>query len=583
MTGRAARAALAAVCAACIAVLGSLPLSVSAQGGPHPADAPAAGGVPGPLRPNELPAERVVVGDTGHGVTAGPGNALERFDVEVLGVQYGAGNGFPLVLIRATGPLIDASGGVAAGMSGSPVHIVRNGVPALLGAVAYVFPEADHELALVTPIAAMRQAAGGHGAAAPSSLEVAGVGTAVPAASPLLLSGATARAAAMLSPLLGDGRVHGLPAQAGAGAPAELDDAYELAPGSAVGVALITGDVQLAAVGTVTTVEGDELLAFGHPFLGLGAVSLPLVPAHVTAIVPSSQAPFKLANVGTADLGEVNQDRATAVAATVGGRAADVPVTLTLLGVGDIRSYEFRVAADERLLAPLTATAALTLVDRALGATVGGYAEVGWEIGLRDGSRLNVLEQLNDEDDVAWATANLVGAPLAILAENPFREPGVEHVAVTVRVDTDRRSATLDEAILERDEVPQGESVHIHVRLQPYRRQAVVRTLTVPLPDDLVGDTMLIVRGASEPRDTGDTDVDEREIDPPRSFGELKEALRAHTQAKELVVEAVSEDGELSRLLRLEFPWVVTGQERVWVYVTPPDDGAEAPQEEEEP
>ena len=103
-----------------------------------------------------FPLSEVTPGLTGYGITAGPGNVLERFDVEVLGVQQDVGLGFPLVLVRTSGELIEASGGVAAGMSGSPVYLQNEGEEALLGAVGYVFPNSDHQLALVTPIAAMR-------------------------------------------------------------------------------------------------------------------------------------------------------------------------------------------------------------------------------------------------------------------------------------------------------------------------------------------------------------------------------------------------------------------------------------------
>src|SRR5690606_35116018 len=156
--------------------------------------------------------------------TAAAGNTLQRFDVEVLGVQHGAGNGFPLVLVRTSGALIEASGGVAAGMSGSPVYVHTERGHALLGAIGYVFPDSDHTVALVTPIAAMRSAEG----AATFALEVPGYGAAVPVATPLLLAGASARTAQLLEPLFQDPRLSLLPVQAGGAAPTDLDATYEL-------------------------------------------------------------------------------------------------------------------------------------------------------------------------------------------------------------------------------------------------------------------------------------------------------------------------------------------------------------------
>src|SRR5207247_8693541 len=45
-----------------------------------------------------------------------------------------------------------------------------------------------------------------------------------------------------------------------------------LAPGDAVGARLGQGAIDLTAFGTVTRVDGDRILAFGHPFLQLGPV-----------------------------------------------------------------------------------------------------------------------------------------------------------------------------------------------------------------------------------------------------------------------------------------------------------------------
>jgi len=521
----------------------------------------------------EVPVEQVVVGDEGYAVTAGPGDRLERFPVEVLGVLHDGGNGFPLVLVRADGPFIERTGGVAAGMSGSPVYLATEHGDALLGAIGYVFPNADHRVALVTPIADMRAADRGWPSA---RVEVPGYGEAVPVATPVLLSGVSTRAAALLEPLFGDARVTPLPVQLSGTAPADADAAFRLEPGSAIAVSLISGDVQVSAVGTVTAVEDGRLLAFGHPFLGSGAVALPFVPAYVTAIVPSSEVPFKLANVGARVLGTIEQDRPTALAGRLDREPPTVAVSLSLLGSAGEQRYAYRVAADERLYPVLVATGALQLIDRALGATDGGFAELAWEITLRGGERVNLLEQVNHPSDIALAAAQLAGGPLAVLAANRYRGADVERVSLNVRLDDRQRVASLEEAVLESEEVAAGDAAHVHLRLQPHRERAVVRTVTVPLPSDLAGEVTLLIRGGAVPRATGDLELDEKEIDAPRTFGELLDALRSRVQASELVVEAVTEDGELRRLLRAPFPFVVTGHERVELSVLPAED-ADAP------
>lgn len=562
------RTALAVVGAALLMTLPVGLTSAAAQGAP----AAATGGV------LELAVTDLVVGDRGYGVTAVAGNGLGRFDVEVLGVQHGAGNGFPLVLVRASGALIEAAGGVAAGMSGSPVYIFTERGEALLGAIGYVFADSDHSVALVTPIGAMRSAAG----ASTFTLSHETYGQAVPVATPLLMAGASERTVALLGELFTGSALSLLPMGSGSAASDAPDTGFELAPGSAIGVALISGDVQMSAIGTVTTLEDGRILAFGHPLLGLGDAALPFTPAYVTAIVPSRRVPFKLANVGSRVLGAIDQDRPTAIAGEVGLAPHSVNVTLSLRGVPGDPTHTFEVAADERLYPVLVATATLQLLDRALSATTPGYAELAWELLLANGDKVNVLEQVNHEADIAYGAALMAGSLLALLAGNEFRAADVTSVNISVHLRARQQVATLEEAILESEAVAAGEAAHVHLRLQPYREQAVVRTVTVALPDDVEGAVTLLIRGGSVPRDTGDADLDEEVIDPPRTFGELLDALRQRVMSSELLVEAITEDGELLQLQRVAFPFVVLGHESVTLEVERPEE-ASANDAESEP
>lgn len=517
----------------------------------------------------DFPLEEVRPGLTGHGLTAGPGGAVERFEVEVLAVQHDAGPGFPLVLVRASGPLIEAAGGVAAGMSGSPVYLPRGGRDALLGAVGYVFPQADHDLALVTPIGAMRDR---RVAAAPGAVAVPGLGTAVPVTTPVLMTGASPRAASLLEELFAGAPTRPLApfgAQGAAGGAAADAPEPELVPGAAIAVQLMTGDLSLAALGTLTAVDGRSLLALGHPLFGTGAASYGIGHADVTAIVPSAVVPFKLANLRPGTVGAVTLDTPAALVASAGALPATIAVELTVAAAGREERFAVDVAADERLYPLLTAVATLEAADRVLRATGPGKADLAWEVSLADGARVNVLEQVTSDTDVGLAAARLAGSPLAILALNRFADPGVERVTLAVTFDRDQGSAEVAELVLEDEALAGGGHAVLHVRLQPYRREAVVRTFSVPLPADLSGDVTLLVRGGDVPREVEGAPREGGEVDEPRTFPELLDALRQQVQASELVVESVDEHGDVRRLLRVPLEWVVVGSQDLHVSVAP--------------
>src|SRR5207249_3435632 len=79
--------------------------------------------------------------------------------------------------------------------------------------------------------------------------------------------------------------------------PGKMDaEAPAIAPGDAVGAQLVRGDIDFTAIGTVTRVEGNRVLAFGHPFLQLGPVEYPMTRARVETVLPSLATSFKIAS-----------------------------------------------------------------------------------------------------------------------------------------------------------------------------------------------------------------------------------------------------------------------------------------------
>lgn len=523
-----------------------------------------------------FPLETLSPGMTGYALTAGPGNTIERFNIEVLGLQHNVGLGFPLVLVKAAGDIIETSGGVAAGMSGSPVYLTHEGEDALLGAIGYVFPSSDHSLALITPISAMQETP--QAQILPfGSEQFANYGVtlkdATPVTTPLLFSGLSTRAGEQLESLFQSAPVTLFPTQLG-NAGSFDETAYSLQPGSAISVQLVRGDITIAAVGTVTTIEDNSLLAFGHPFLGEGKVSFALAPAFVSYIVPSDVVPFKLANNGQTLLGSIVQDRPAAIRGTLDKAPDFLPVTLTLSSSQGTSTKRFEVTDDERYYAPLMGAATLQLFDETKRSVGAGTAELAWEITLEDGEVVRVLEQISDPNDIVVATAALAAAPLGILARNIFEVPNVSKVELTINYDSEQRYAEIVEVSTDTESLEPGQRLTAHVRLQPYRTAPTVKTFTLRLPEEAEGSIEIIFRGGLEPGDTGS----DEEGDPILSFGELLVALHDQVQSSELIIETFV-DGEKVRLKRVSFPYLIEGEESLEISIDTPED--EAGQEDE--
>ncbi|HEX5854702.1 MAG TPA: SpoIVB peptidase S55 domain-containing protein, partial [Thermoanaerobaculia bacterium] len=229
----------------------------------------------------------------GYGLTVLKGSLVERFDVEVLGILPNS-LGRSRIVVRVSGLGLEKTG-ILAGMSGSPVYLDGR----LAGAVAATWGFAKEPIGAVTPIESMLAVDGGEGAAGAKSgarstssevgfrafvetlalpqeerlealRKLAGARPAppAPAQASLLAPMATGFPVDTLARWGADLARLGIPISLASGALPPLPGialqaaerarpAAPLAPGSAVTVLLIDGDLQLGATGTVTRVDAD--------------------------------------------------------------------------------------------------------------------------------------------------------------------------------------------------------------------------------------------------------------------------------------------------------------------------------------
>ncbi len=508
------------------------------------------------------PLESLAKGQEGFSVTAAEDNELVTFPVTILALQYDLLTGAPLVLIRARGEFIERIGGVAAGMSGSPVYINLNNEPYLLGAIGYTFPNSDHFLALVTPIEVMKGSPPLKNLATFGSEHLPNLAEAKPVATPLLLSGSSERSISTLATLFEGNPFELIPIQSTSMSKVN-EDGFFPQPGSPISIQLIRGDVTLAAVGTLTLIEGNKFWALGHPLVGRGDASFALSPAFITHIVPSDITPFKLSNNGQRILGTVTRDNDYAIAGVLNTTPRFLPINLSITLEGKTIKRHFEVSNDERFYAALIQVGSLLVFDELLAQRSKGTASIAWEIGVREGQTLRVLEQISDPSDIASITSELIAAPLDILADNIFEDPQVSEVNVSLELEPKEHFAEIVEVVADAEQEPyEGGMLTTYVRLQRYRQAPEVITVLVPLPEGVTGSFDLTFRGGLEPGAEEEEDSDD--IDKVLSFTELLVALREQVQASELIVEGRVDDDD-ERLARESFPYLIVGSEELTI------------------
>jgi hypothetical protein len=505
---------------------------------------PAVGAAP--ARPAIMPLGEIRPGMRGVGKTVIHGQTPEEFQFEVIDILQGGGGPISserLILFRMLGPMIDKTGGTAAGMSGSPLYINGRLIGALSAAFVWQTPRRD--IALATPIEDMLQvlerrtqrgsqpviyratrpvwlngrpfdhvavAATPAQARRLAAVQADGIAVATPAVATYAI-GFSPRATRILARLI---EPMGHEILQGHGGRGDFT-AIAVVPGSSVGVEEVRGDVEFGGICTVTTRIGDRILVCGHPWENRGDVEYILTASEVVTIVRALQRPFKVGNLG-AMIGLVDQDRGTAIAGTIGPypRLFNLRIIVTDLDGGSRIQYGAQMVRRRdmaRIFAPLVALSA-TERARAQG---GGEGTATVKLTLRAKGLPGPIVRENvfySSQDVAIASVLDIVDAMELAFYNDLRQLEPYDLTVETSVTKRRMTASIVDVQVPVREVGPGTVLRVRVTLQPYlAERPVTRTIEVPIPRDFPrGPAVVLVRSAG---------VDGGGIPPDAQLGSL--------------------------------------------------------------
>lgn len=433
--------------------------------------------------------EEVRPGLRGIARTVISGNTIETFDVEVLGVVPQSPPLSSYIMVRVSGDAVDRAGGIALGMSGSPVYIQDR----LLGAISHVYTYSDHRIGLVTPAVDMFKIYGEMPTPEPVLPE-----DVVAVAAPLLVQGLNERNMDYLLKGLGASRSQVMPSFSAASI--SIPAAFE--PGSMFGVQLLRGDFQVASFGTVTHVKDDgRFIAMGHPVFHRGAVEFFASAAYVHYTLPNLEAPMKIVSLG-ATVGKVAQDRSAGVGGILGTPVDYVPISIVVNDTerGQRKSYYVESVKDEQVLIPLVVSSAYQSIDAALDRIGDGTAYVRVEFVSQDFTQRMIRENLfySDSDIAVWCLVDLESG-LELLMHNNLQAVDLQQIKIEVEISRERKTATIERATPSTSHVKAGESVDVEVLIRPYRGQLETRTLRLNIPPDTAEGLLTVtVRSGAE-------------------------------------------------------------------------------------
>jgi hypothetical protein len=452
-----------------------------------------------------LSIEELRPGQRGQVWTVFRGTEPEPFEVEVTGVVRNAlGPGKSLILCQLTDPRVQNMGAVA-GMSGSPLYIDGK----LAGALSYQIqrfetvryagftpaadlaevrdkPDLTPVKIRVTPVATFN----------PTSSDRSFASTYTPLQPAFTLSGLSPHVVDLIAPhftALGlNATALGGSTLAAASAASTSSPPAPLRAGSAIAVALATGDITIAGTGTVSSVDGQRITAFGHPMLALGDVELPLCTAEIVTILPSNLTSVKIANTG-AIVGTITQDRLSAVSGTLGPGPAMTAVQVEIAPTSlTARTLRFQVARHTQLTPALIAAG---LTQAIVGSNDGALAH-----GFRITSNISfsptqtlTTRSLHAGPQAFAQGLNQFVRSLAQDLQNPYEKIFPSSIHFSVEALTTNPAVTVDLFQLSRATVRAGETITATLAWRDFQGEAHREIITLHIDPAWTGKTLEII------------------------------------------------------------------------------------------
>lgn len=426
-------------------------------------------------------------GMKGYGLTVYSGTKVERFGVEIKGVFKGAFADGDMIIVELDHPILKDIG-VVAGMSGSPVFIDDK----LVGAVAYGWGFSVRPVGGVTPIKEMLkvysqitteakvnpddranlefwpEARAALQSAMPSQKpfsipnekmvawgflppdQRSGASEFLPLGTPVTVSSSSRRVMGYLEQEWAGTGLQPVMAAGGAGPSAALDPNADVKVenGGAIAVVMVEGDLALAGTGTTTYVEGDKVIAFGHPMFGEGAVDAPIAVSEIITVIPTVARPFKLGNP-VREVGALRQDRLPAIGATLSARAEMIPLKVRISAAenGVDKDFNFKLWNSREMLGMLSFICFLESLDKAVRSGGQMGVELTYTLNLADGRRLKKTQFASDTFGAPFFTGFDMRGDVDFLLNNRFEPVKISNINVEAKI-TPRLSMLLLEKMV---------------------------------------------------------------------------------------------------------------------------------------
>ena len=506
----------------------------------------------------------VKVGMRGIGKTVVQGRKIETFEVEVLGILANNKVNENLlingksILVKVSGDVIRRAGGIAAGMSGSPVYIDGK----LAGGISSGWIMTDHTVGLVTPIEEMLEiwsypelACLPEGPRYWQLAEPVKLGdktySAVweiacnqseeqiqPAADELVMRQAAAdiyvdglsdRAAGILKSRMNRSNIKiaqkVLPGKPGVDSGDDKMDPSSYEPGSSIGIQLARGDINITTLGTLTHRSEHRILALAHPFMKKGGVAFLMTGAYIHHSFSSVEMPFKI-GMPTEMLGIITQDREKGVSGEIGRFPEMVPVQIDVLdkNLQLTRSINYQIVRDPSVFNMVLESTLVQALEGVIDRAGAGTALMGISLDCANtsGEQYSFRREnmFYSRSDIVQSLISEVSSLIEMVTESDIEEVMPTRLLLKVEIEKRRRTLSIEKVEIKNAQVAGGGVLDVEITLRPFREEKFVRKVKIPIPQDIGKENLVLsVFGLNMRIDDAESPPEARD---PRANRELR-------------------------------------------------------------
>ena len=218
--------------------------------------------------------------------------------------------------------------------------------------------------------------------------------------------------------------------------------------------------------------------------------------AYVYGILPSLASSFKIATMGEV-IGTIRQDRATAIAGTLGGALAVAPMRAPLTSAREdlaatTRTFTFQVPTDQTftpLLSYVTLYNTLAAYERQFGAAT--YA-VRSRAHIKGHGDL-LLDDVFAGENSALGAATAIAGPLTLLLGNDREPITLDGLDISLESTEASRSARIERVWLDDARPRAGRTVPLKVLTRSFRGEEKISTVPIEIPANVSGPLSILV------------------------------------------------------------------------------------------